>query len=286
VDQGTIAASGDRRTWTPLRALLIALGATAGGLLLSVALGGPARADAPSTPPEPAATSTDTSLLGQVTGALTDITRTALAPVDDLVATVPSGPAAGAVPPPPAPPAPAAASAGAIPAALDHVLAEVPVSSTPLWQDLLGPQPVHQLTSPLAAVLRPLAPGAADVLAPVLPAPPASSPPASSALVAASSGSPVAPVPAPLVRGPGAPPAPVAGTAPSAVRHLDDPLPTPRLPLGAPDDVLASMTSGGAMSSAVLVAFAAALLLAGLAARRHGWRLPAAPVFGTDVSPD
>ena len=88
--QGTVVIPDDRRTWRPLRLLLIALGALVGGLLLSIALGGPARADAPRTDPSAPATapSAPTSLPGAVAGALSDVTRTVLAPVDALVATV------------------------------------------------------------------------------------------------------------------------------------------------------------------------------------------------------
>ncbi len=276
MDQGTIVEPDDRRTWTLLRVLLLALGALAGGVLLSLALGGPARADAPSTPPPPAATTSDASLLGQVSGALADVTRTAVAPVDHLVATVTSGPAGGAHPAAP----PAAPPATTLPAALDGVLADVPLSSTPLWQDVLGAQPVQSAVTPLAVVLRPLAPGAADLLAPPLaPASPGAGMP--SAATAPS-------LPTVLAASSGA----VSGAAATAsggalpAREGSPLHPAPHAPLGTPDDAVAVSPVAGASTPAVLAVFAAMILLLAAANRPRGWTLPSAPAFGADVSPD
>ncbi|MGN6325242.1 hypothetical protein [Pseudolysinimonas sp.] len=298
MDQGAIAEPGGRRTWTPLRAMLIALGAVAGGILLSVALGGPAHADTPDSPSRPAATSSGTSLVDRVSGALTGVTGAVVAPVDHVVTTTVTAvlptraaPPPAATPSRPAPTAPVAraplapvtAAVSELPAALDGALAQVPIATTPLWQGVLGPHPVESLTSPLAVTLRPVAPGVVDLLAPTSAVTVATAAAAASATERA-----VAPA-APASAAAAGFPAPASHADTSGVTARPDaapPMPGPAAPSGAVDGMLVSVPTASATGAALLIAAFAILLLVATTARRRGWTLPAAPVFGADVSPD
>lgn len=297
MDQGVVADIGDRRTWTPSRVLLLALGAVAGGILLSVVLGGPAHADAPSDPSAPAATRTSSSVVDRIGGVLSQVTQSVTSPVDDLVAQVTTGPAADALPASPASDASATAPAasaptaavlaplasGALPAAVDRTLAATPLSGTGLWQGLIGPRPVHALIAPLADGLRPVAPGIADLLAPPAASLPTGAFPASSPLTAPSSGSADASPPAAdqnrsATSREGTPTIGSGGSAP-----LD---PTPASRTGMAPDSMAPSGPGGIAAAALLGAAVIFLLIALRALRRRGWELPGAPVLGADVSPD